>query len=399
MSTIKVKVTDQLAEFIDTPPIAAGDVNVDAVQFDFSNEWKSGFELMGVFWRADSKTKYTCLIDENYTATVPSEVMKSEGIVVFGVCGISTSKTLTSSTLSYTILDGAVVKFDTANVDIYDELIKLFKNTKITSGQITSNGHLVFKKVDGTTVDVGSGISLTTEQVNSAFNEFITEYAEEMDYTKVNIAVITRLKELNKQAVIQFWAGTKAEYNAITPEDNVFYIITDEDPLEAIEKKAEQNASDISSLTTTVNSLKNITGSTLSTTTTDITVKRTNSTGNTTETATWYIHKFDDGVLEAWANVQVDKVDCNTAVGSGYGLDGWYRSGLQTVNVAFPSDFSNIDFVGVENPFMYFAGGMSKYQHITALNSSKSAAVTVYSSTSSDGTPVVFGLKLTGRWK
>lgn len=228
MSTIKVKVTDQLAEFIDTPPIAAGDVNVDAVQFDLSNEWKSGYELMAVFWRANSKTRYTCLLDESYIATVPSEVMKSEGIVVFGVCGISTSKTLTSSTLSYTILDGAVVKFDTANVDIYDELIKLFKNTKITSGQITSNGHLVFKKVDGTTVDVGSGISLTTEQVNTAFKEFIEDYAEEMDYTKVNIAVITRLKEIHKNGIIQFWAGTKAEYEAITPADNVFYIITDE---------------------------------------------------------------------------------------------------------------------------------------------------------------------------
>jgi hypothetical protein len=219
------------------------------------------------------------------------------------------------------------------------------------------------------------------------------------DGENMTFAIWDALHEMHKKGLIRFWVGTKAEYNAITPEDNVFYIITDEDPLEAIEKKAEQNASDISSLTTTVNSLKNITGSTLSTTTTDITVNRTNSTGNTTETATWYLHKFDDGVLEAWANVTVLKVDCNTAVGSGYSLDGWYRSGLQTVNVAFPSDFSSIDFVGVQNPFMYFADSMSKYQHITALNSSKSAAVTVYSSTSSNGTPVVFGLKLTGRWK
>ena len=219
------------------------------------------------------------------------------------------------------------------------------------------------------------------------------------DGENMTFAIWDALHEMHKKGLIRFWVGTKAEYNAITPEDNVFYIITDEDPLEAIEKKAEQNASDISSLTTTVNSLKNITGSTLSTTTTDITVKRTNSTGNTTETATWYLHKFDDGVLEAWADVTVLKVDCNTAVGSGYGLDGWYRSGFLAVTVAYPTDFVNIDFVNVDNPFSYFVGGnMSKYQNVTALSSGKSASATVYSSTSSDGTPVEFGLKLTGRW-
>lgn len=385
MSTIKVKVTDQLAEFIDTPPIAAGDVNVDAVQFDLSNEWKSGYELMAVFWRADSKTRYTCLLDESYIATVPSEVMKSEGIVVFGVCGISTSKTLTSSTLSYTILDGAVVKFDTANVDIYDELIKLFKNTKITSGQITRNGHLVFKKVDGTTVDVGSGISLTTEQVNTAFKEFIEDYAEEMDYTKVNIAVITRLKEIHKDGIIQFWAGTKAEYEAITPADNVFYIITDEQ----------------------------FGGSELTTTTSNITVMRDSKDANgavtaetTTETATWQLHKFESGVLEAWTTIVVKKFASLTAVGDSLPTDfhGWYRSSLYGIEVYHPSEFAYVDIACIDKGNN--AGGpmltTGIYYDIydTGKNENADATrMTLYTKKEESTIQVKFDIKLTGRWK
>lgn len=369
MSTIKVKVTDQLAEFIDTPPIAAGDVNVDAVQFDLSNEWKSGYELMAVFWRADSKTRYTCLLDESYIATVPSEVMKSEGIVVFGVCGISTSKTLTSSTLSYTILDGAVVKFDTANVDIYDELIKLFKNTKITSGQITSNGHLVFKKVDGTTVDVGSGISLTTEQVNTAFKEFIEDYAEEMDYTKVNIAVITRLKEIHKNGIIQFWAGTKAEYEAITPADNVFYIITDEDPLTDVIKEVEQNAqeigaiaNDVSSLEATVNDLKNNGADEL--------IADDNG---------WTVQKFATGAFYAWQSITVKSLTTTVTIPS-------------LMNTSFPF-FFDIK-IGTSNK------AVSKLMLMRANLTDRQLTLTCANSDNSDTISTDnYNVLLVGRWK
>ena len=385
MSTIKVKVTDQLAEFIDTPPIAAGDVNVDAVQFDLSNEWKSGYELMAVFWRADSKTRYTCLLDESYIATVPSEVMKSEGIVVFGVCGISTSKTLTSSTLSYTILDGAVVKFDTANVDIYDELIKLFKNTKITSGQITSNGHLVFKKVDGTTVDVGSGISLTTEQVNTAFKEFIEDYAEEMDYTKVNIAVITRLKEIHKNGIIQFWAGTKAEYEAITPADNVFYIITDEDPLTDVIKEVEQNAqeigaiaNDVSSLETTVNDLKSNGADEL-----------------IADDKGWTVQKFASGAYIAW--ILYDNTgDTLNQKFCRFKLPSIYKEDLPAAAVAMAQELSYVENVDDETTISH------PVMAVSALLGGTGGYITITSAYGLDGKAIArahYHVQLTGRWK
>lgn len=46
-----------------------------------------------------------------------------------------------------------------------------------------------------------------------------------------NVAFVSKVKELNKNAAFGFWVGTQAEYNAITTkEKNVLYLISD-DPL------------------------------------------------------------------------------------------------------------------------------------------------------------------------
>ena len=51
--------------------------------------------------------------------------------------------------------------------------------------------------------------------------------------------------EQNQQKPLKFWVGTKAEYEAMIPEDNVFYIFTDSDELYTIQQIARETAQQV----------------------------------------------------------------------------------------------------------------------------------------------------------
>ena len=72
--------------------------------------------------------------------------------------------------------------------------------------------------------------AMTKEQVLNAIAE-----ATGQTITDIDEAFITKIKEQNGNRNLKFWIGTKAQYNAIqTPDNDVAYIITDDDPLEDI---------------------------------------------------------------------------------------------------------------------------------------------------------------------
>lgn len=68
--------------------------------------------------------------------------------------------------------------------------------------------------------------AMTAEQVLAAIAEATGHTARD-----VNAAFISKIKEIQGNTSIKFWVGTRAEYNALTPANNVFYIIVDDNPI------------------------------------------------------------------------------------------------------------------------------------------------------------------------
>lgn len=294
MSDIKIKCVDQTLTFVNAPVIASGGVIEDRVVFDFCPLW-NGYVKTAVFYRDKTEVFYK-LLEADDSCDIPAEVLASSGIVYIGVFGVKDESRRTSELLAYSIREGAVLNIAAPTVDVYAQILEALANTKIVSGTITTSGHLVFTKEDGTTVDVGSGISLTDEQVNTALTEWLEINAEQTQLTTINAAFITKIREMHKKGLIRFWVGTKAEYEAITPEDNVFYVLTDEDPLTDVIKEVEQNAqeigaiaNDVSSLETTVNDLKSNGADTL--------IADDNG---------WTVQKFASGALIAWRYLSLE---------------------------------------------------------------------------------------------
>ena len=84
--------------------------------------------------------------------------------------------------------------------------------------------------------------TMTAEQILAAIAE-----ATGNTPTSIDDAFITKIKEINGNTALKFWVGTQAQYNALTPESDTYYIIKDDT------FKADTEAS-IKSMQTTVNS-------------------------------------------------------------------------------------------------------------------------------------------------
>lgn len=85
---------------------------------------------------------------------------------------------------------------------------------------------------------------MSKEQILTA----ITQAVENHEIADINSGFITTIKEMNKDVGLKFWVGTQAEYNKITPEDNVFYIISDDTSLEDISTEINSIKASLTSL-------------------------------------------------------------------------------------------------------------------------------------------------------
>ena len=383
MSDIKIKCVDQTLTFVNAPVIASGGVIEDRVVFDFCPLW-NGYVKTAVFYRDKTEVFYK-LLEADDSCDIPAEVLASSGIVYIGVFGVKDESRRTSELLAYSIREGAVLNIAAPTVDVYAQILEALANTKIVSGRITEKGHLVFTKQDGSEVDVGSGISLTDEQVNNAFNEFMELYAEQMDYTKVNLAFITKIREMHKKGLIRFWVGTKAEYDAITPADNVFYIITDEDPLTDVIKEVEQNAqeigaiaNDVSSLETTVNDLKSNGADEL-----------------IADDKGWTVQKFASGAYIAW--ILYDNTgDTLNQKFCRFKLPSIYKEDLPAAAVAMAQELSYVENVDDETTISH------PVMAVSALLGGTGGYITITSAYGLDGKAIArahYHVQLTGRWK
>ena len=133
MSTIvKVRCTDQVLTFENTPVIASGGLEEDFVSFSFCGKW-DGLGKTAVFWRSESDP-YHVLLDEDDCCQIPPEVLMQDGVIYFGVFGVNAEgKQRTSEVLRYNIAKGTITE-DTQPSDptpnIYTQLMSYYAATR-----------------------------------------------------------------------------------------------------------------------------------------------------------------------------------------------------------------------------------------------------------------------------
>ena len=168
MSEIKVKVIDQSMIFTNAPVIASGGVSEDRVVFEFADTTWDGYTKTAMFF--NNKNEGYAALMTNDVATVPAEAMASEGYMSFGLIGVKGDARRTSEVLRCNIVRGANTVITPApNLDIYTQILNAISGTVIPE----------------------------------------------------------EVREQRSWGTIKFWAGTQAEYDALTPVDGVMYFITD----------------------------------------------------------------------------------------------------------------------------------------------------------------------------
>ena len=163
MSLIKVKCIDQTLALEHTPLIASGGILEDFVEFEFCERW-NGFEITAVFWRSESEA-YHVLLDEANSCAVPREVLTEEGLVHFGVFGVSPAGVQrTSEVLTYKVHKGTITtdtKPSDPTPDIYTQLLTQYaaivsmyasKADKVT-GAVA--GNFAGLDAEGNLIDIG----------------------------------------------------------------------------------------------------------------------------------------------------------------------------------------------------------------------------------------------------
>lgn len=125
MTIIRVRCTDQVLTFENTPVIASGGLGEDFIAFTFCSKW-DGLEKTAVFWKSEAEA-YHNLLDADNSCPIPPEVLTDEGVIYFGVFGVDPAgKQRTSEVLSYRIVKGAITEGTAPSdptPDIYTQLL------------------------------------------------------------------------------------------------------------------------------------------------------------------------------------------------------------------------------------------------------------------------------------
>lgn len=130
---IEVKCVDQVMTFVNTPVIASGGLGEDYVSFEFCEKW-DGYTVTALFWR-QGVDPIPVLADAENLYQVPPELMTSEGVVYFGVAGVSADGARrTSEAISYRIQAGAITENTTLpdpDGDVFTQLLAQYADVKL----------------------------------------------------------------------------------------------------------------------------------------------------------------------------------------------------------------------------------------------------------------------------
>ena len=106
MTTLELRLENQLLTILNQEIIASGDTNTDKCIFSFSKEWE-GYVKTGVFYQDKSNVQYVVLESDD-SCMIPTAAMAREGNLHIGVFGINGSKVLTSTVEKIYIHEGAI---------------------------------------------------------------------------------------------------------------------------------------------------------------------------------------------------------------------------------------------------------------------------------------------------
>ena len=125
MSIIKLRCSDQVMAFENTPVISSGGMGEDFVEFSFCSQW-DGYAVTAVFWRTEDDV-YHAVLDGANRCAIPPEVTAEPGIIYFGVFGVNPDALRrTSEVVSYRITRGSITnntKPSDATPEVYDQLL------------------------------------------------------------------------------------------------------------------------------------------------------------------------------------------------------------------------------------------------------------------------------------
>ena len=131
MTTIQMITNDQVLIGVQSPKVAAGDVNSTTLHVDFDATWKD-FEIKSaVFHTAKNPSVHEVLLTDN-ECIIPASVLAEEGILFVGVRGMTAdNETVKTSTLvKYKIVAGATASQKTIypELDMYQQYLVALKN-------------------------------------------------------------------------------------------------------------------------------------------------------------------------------------------------------------------------------------------------------------------------------
>lgn len=198
---IKAKITDQTLEFTLKPMVASGGVNEDVIEFEFDELW-DGFNTVAVFYRSKRDVFHKKIVDNR--CTVPSEVLRAQGVFYVGVMGVKDNVTRTTNVLRYELEHGAItvgVKPPEPTPSIYEQILKTVKSTKQIAQSVRDDadagmfdgapgpkgdpGEKGETGAPGPKGDPGSDASVTAENIQSALG-----YAPVKDVQVAGVSVL-----------------------------------------------------------------------------------------------------------------------------------------------------------------------------------------------------------------
>lgn len=160
---IKAKITDQILEFTLKPIVASGGVNEDVIEFEFDELW-DGFDTVAVFYRSKREVFHQKIV--NNSCTVPSEVLRTQGVFYVGVMGVKDNVTRTTNVLHYELEHGAI----TAGVEppkptpsIYESILSSVKSAEQLAQSVRDDADA--GRFNGAP---GSDASVTAENIQNA---------------------------------------------------------------------------------------------------------------------------------------------------------------------------------------------------------------------------------------
>lgn len=224
---IKAKITDQSLEFTLKPMVASGGVNEDVIEFEFDELW-DGFNTVAVFYRSKRDVFHIKIVGNR--CTIPSEVLRTQGVCYVGVMGVKDNVTRTTNVLRYEIEHGAI----TAGVEppeptpsIYEQILETVKSTKQIAQSVRDDADAgMFDGAPGPKGDPGSDASVTAENIQSALG-----YAPVKDVQVAGASVLVNgvanvpvaSDSVHGVVKTQSWGGTTIDndgYLVISPSTN-----------------------------------------------------------------------------------------------------------------------------------------------------------------------------------